>query len=89
MQNDGGNNMNFRDQIISDIKDYQERFPNVQNIHRMEWAFNYWVLDKLFYEDDELIEGKIVDFRDYGIDCFEIYEDTKDVYLIQNKFFFR
>ena len=43
---------NFRKQIEQDIKGYQDNFKFVANIHKDEWAFNYWVLDKLFYEDD-------------------------------------
>lgn len=52
-----------------------------------EWAFNYWILDKLFFEDEELIEEKIIDYHDMGVDAYEIYEDTKDIYLIQNKYY--
>lgn len=77
----------FLEQIKSDIKEYQKNFKNISNIHKDEWAFNYWVLDKLFYEDEELIEGKIVDYHDLGIDAYEIYEDVKEIYLIQNKYY--
>ncbi len=78
---------NFLEQIKEDIKIYQNEFPLITNIHTDAWAFNYWVLDKLFFEDEELIEGKIVDYHDLGIDAYEIYEETKDVYLIQNKYY--
>ena len=77
----------FKKQIEEDIKEYQLNFPYINNIDKDEWAFNYWILDKLFYEDEELIEEKIIDYHDLGIDAYEIYEDTKDVYLIQNKYF--
>lgn len=77
----------FKEQIDSDIKLYQERFSFIANIEKPEWAFNYWVLDKLFFEDEELIESKIVDYKDLGVDVFEIYEDTKDIYVIQNKYY--
>lgn len=77
----------FKEQIESDIKLYQERFRFIANIEKPEWAFNYWVLDKLFFEDEELIESKIVDYKDLGVDVFEIYEDTKDIYVIQNKYY--
>lgn len=77
----------FRMQIDQDILEYQERHKFIENIDKPEWAFNFWVLDKLFYEEEELIEEKIIDYKDYGIDCYEIYEDTKDIYLIQNKYF--
>ena len=77
----------FKKQIDQDIKEYQSRLKYVSNINKDEWAFNYWVLDKLFYEDEELIEEKIIDYNDMSIDCYEIYEDTKDIYLIQNKYY--
>lgn len=72
--------INFRNQIDEDIKEYQSKFKYISNIYKPEWAFNYWVLDKLFYEDEELIEEKIIDYGDMGIDCYEIYEDTKDIF---------
>ena len=78
---------NFIKQIQEDIKEYQINYPYIEHIEKDEWAFNYWILDKLFYEDEELIEEKIVDYHDLGIDSYEIYEDTKDIYLIQNKYY--
>jgi hypothetical protein len=77
----------FKKQIIEDIRAYQEDYPYIANIEKDEWAFNYWILDKLFYEESELIEEKIIDYHDMGIDAYEIYEDTKEIYLIQNKFY--
>ncbi len=77
----------FKKQIEEDIREYQENYKYISNIQKDEWAFNYWVLDKLFYEDEELVEEKIVDYHDLGIDAYEIYEDTKDIFLIQNKYY--
>lgn len=77
----------FKKQIMEDIAEYQQRFPNVANIMKDEWAFNFWVLDNLFSEEEELIEEKIVDYDDKGIDCFVWHEDLHDLYLIQNKFY--
>ena len=77
----------FKSQIDSDIAEYKENHPNISNIYKNEWALNYWVLDKLFFEDEEIIESKIIDYSDYGTDAYEFYEDTKDVYLIQNKYY--
>lgn len=68
----------FRKQITEDIKDYQEAFPNIANIEKDEWAFNFWILDKLFSVDENLIEENIVDYDDKGIDCFVWHEDLKD-----------
>lgn len=77
----------FKNQIEEDIKVYQKEFPKMDKIKKDEWAFNFWILDKFFYEDEELIEDKIIDYHDLGIDCYQCYEDTKEVYLIQNKYY--
>lgn len=77
----------FRYQIDSDLQEYATKFWYISNIKKPEWAFNFWILDNLFHEDEELIEEKIIDYNDKGVDCFEVYEDTKEVYLIQNKYY--
>lgn len=41
----------------------------------------------MFSEDEELIQEKIIDYHDYGIDCYVWHEDLHDLYLIQNKFY--
>jgi len=79
--------MTFKDQILEDIREYQKDNPFIENIQKDEWAFNYWVLDKLFNEDEEIIETKIIDYNDMGVDCYEIFEESDDIYLIQNKFY--
>ena len=56
-----GENMNsFKTQIDEDIKVYQEKYPAHHNMQKAEWAFNYWVLDKFFNEEEELIFDKII-----------------------------
>lgn len=37
--------------------------------------------------DEEMIPSCITDIQDKGIDCFVHYEDTKELYLIQNKYY--
>ena len=77
----------FKKQILEDIEDYQNRLYAVEHIDKVPWAFNFWILDKLFSIDEELIEEQIVDYNDKGIDCFVWHEDQHDLYLIQNKFY--
>lgn len=79
--------MDFRNQINEDILFYQKKFPNIQNINDDSWAFNFWILDKYFAVDEEIIENQIVENSDLGIDCYNFYEDTKEFYLIQNKYY--
>ncbi len=77
----------FKKQILEDIEDYQSKFDSVEHIEDVPWAFNFWVLDKLFSIDEDLIEEHIVDYNDKGIDCFVWHEDQHDLFLIQNKFY--
>lgn len=79
--------VDFKKQIDEDLAEYAEKYPNISNIKKPEWAFNFWVLDKLFSEDEQLIEEKIVDYDDKGIDCYVWHEDMHDLYLIQNKYY--
>ena len=80
--------VNFKQQIEEDFRDYRAIYgDSIANINKDAWAFNFWILDKLFNVDEEIIESRIVDYKDYGIDCFEISEETGDIYLIQNKFY--
>ncbi len=83
------NNINdFKNQIDSDIFEYQEKYKDVMNnISKNEWAFNFWILDKFFYVDENEIENYIIDYSDKGIDCYYFYDDTKELYLIQNKYY--
>lgn len=78
---------NFKLQIEEDIKDYQARHKEITNIQKPEWAFNFWVLDKLYSVDEDLIVEKILDYKDLGTDCYVWHEDSKDLYLIQNKYY--
>ena len=52
----------FINQINEDIKEYQERYPHMANMNKNEWAFNFWVLDKLYKEDEQLKEDKIIEY---------------------------
>lgn len=77
----------FRKQLSEDFEDYRTKYPNISNLAKDEWAFNFWVLDNLFSVDEDVIETNIVDYNDKGIDCFVWHEDLHDLYLIQNKFY--
>ena len=75
----------FIKQIDEDIKDYQDKYPTMPNIMKKEWALNFWILDKLYSVEEEIIEENIIDYNDKGIDCYVWHEDQRDLYLIQNK----
>ena len=79
--------MDFKSQIIEDIRDIQSEFPKVQHIDKDEWVFNFWILDKIFRVDEELIPNYITDYNDQGVDSYYFFEDAKELYIIQNKFY--
>ena len=37
----------FRTQLVEDFEMYRKRYPNIANLAKDEWAFNFWVLDNL------------------------------------------
>lgn len=78
---------NLRRQILEDFEDYRSKHLHIEHLEKDDWAFNFWVLDKLFSEDESLIEEEITDYNDKGVDCFVWHEDLHDLYLIQNKFY--
>ena len=77
----------FRNQIREDIVMIRKNNPFMSNIEKDEWVFNYWILDNIYNVDQELIESQITDYNDMGVDAYEFFEETKDLYLIQNKYY--
>lgn len=75
------------------LKQIKEDIENLKNDYGMaidysdDWWFNFWILEKLFYVDGEIILDYITENNDSGIDSFFYDEETKDLYLIQNKFY--
>lgn len=78
----------FRSQIIEDIEYIQaEYLVNNPFLKKQEYAFNYWILTKLFNIDEEVVEENITEYKDDGIDCYVYFEEAKELYIIQNKFY--
>lgn len=79
---------NFKEQIREDIQLIQKDYGYIDdNLRRDDFAFNYWVLSRLYGMDEEIIASNVTDINDKCIDCFVHYEDTKELYLIQNKYY--
>lgn len=78
----------FVQQIEEDIELIQRDWGHIdEHLDKKEYAFNYWVLSRLFSIDDELIPELITEYSDKAIDRFAFYEDSKEIYIIQNKFY--
>lgn len=79
---------NFKTQLLEDIDHIQKYYGYLDNkLNRKEFAFNYWILSKLYSLDEEVVWSNITEGNDKSIDCFVHYEDTKELFLIQNKFY--
>ena len=79
---------NFMEQIREDIQLIKRDYGHLDaNLQRDEFAFNYWILSRLFNLDEDVIPDNVIDIHDGGIDCFVHYGDTKELYIIQNKYY--
>ena len=78
----------FLTQIKEDIWLIQNEYvKNNPLLEKEEYAFNYWVLSKLFNVDEDTIDTNITEYSDDWCDCFVFFEDSKELYLIQNKYY--
>lgn len=78
----------FKDQIKEDISIIQSEWNKIDNLlYKDEYAFNYWILSKLYDIDEELIPNYVVEYNDKGIDCFVDFEESKELFIIQNKYY--
>lgn len=80
--------MDFFKQIQEDIEIIKEDFGHLnQHLLKSDYAFNHWVLSRLYSIDDDIIIDNITEYSDDGVDCFVFFEDEKQLYIIQNKFY--
>lgn len=77
----------FRQQIKEDIEVLKESLAWDSNTKNDEYTFNYWVLSNIYNLDEEECSANITEYNDKGIDCFVHYEDDKELYIIQNKYY--
>lgn len=78
----------FRLQLEEDIRLIQEDWTHIDsNIVKDEYAFNYWVLSRLYNIDEQIIPSNITEYNDKSIDCFVHFEESKELYIIQNKYY--
>lgn len=79
---------NFFQQIKEDIKLIQDNYKIYEPLlKKEEYAFNYWVLSKLYNVDEECIDSNITEYSDDACDCFVFFEESRELYIIQNKYY--
>ena len=78
----------FLEQIQEDIDNIKEEWGYInKNLSKDEYAFNYWILTRIFSIDEEIINSNITEYNDKGIDCFVHFPENKILYIIQNKYY--
>ena len=78
----------FLEQVKDDILLIRENYLKYDdNLSKDEYAFNYWVLSKLYNVDEDCIFDNITEYNDKAIDCFVHFDDCKELYIIQNKYY--
>lgn len=78
----------FKEQIQEDINIIKEQWEYVDsNLNSDAYAFNYWVLSRIYSLDEEIIPEYITEYSDKGIDCYVHFEENKELYIIQNKYY--
>ncbi|MDI9313020.1 MAG: AIPR family protein [Limnohabitans sp.] len=79
----GINDIDFREEIEENLNLLKERL----DIDKDEYAFHYWILSNLYQLDVETCKDNITEYNDKGIDCFVHFEENKELYIIQNKYY--
>lgn len=77
----------FKQQIAEDINLLKENIAWNDNINKDEYAFNYWILSNIYNLDEEGCSTNITEYNDKAIDCFVHFEEDKELYIIQNKYY--
>lgn len=78
----------FKNQISEDIRVIYEQWGYADNnLSKPEYAFNYWILSRIYNIDEEIIPEYITEYNDKSIDCFVHFEESKELYIIQNKYY--
>jgi hypothetical protein len=79
---------NFKEQIKEDILHIQEEWGNSNSLlNKEEYAFNYWILGRIYDMEESIMPDIITEYNDKGIDCYVHYEDSKELFIIQNKYY--
>ena len=76
----------FRQQIKDDISQIQMDSSD-DRVSKDYLAFNYWILANMYDEDEQASFDQITEYGDKGIDCFVHREESKELFIIQNKYY--
>ncbi len=80
--------VNFKNEIYNGIEEISNSYiANDPKLEKTEYGFLYWILLKLYNVDEEVVPDCITEYQDKSIDCFVHFEDNKELYIIQCKYY--
>ena len=82
------NLINFKMQIEEDIHFIRDSFMCLDNnLNKDSYGFLYWILTKIYNEDENNCIDLITEFNDKGNDAYIYFEETKELFLLQGKYY--
>ena len=77
----------FYNEIRDDLCEIRDNFRDDPKLDKDEYAFLYWLLLKIYHLDESEVADCITEGNDGGIDCYVHYPESKELYIIQAKFY--
>ncbi len=79
---------NFKKQIERDLVDIKSEYSRIDTkTSKPDYAFLYWVLLKIFNIDEESVSDYITEYNDKSIDLYVHFEETKELFIVQCKYY--
>ena len=80
--------LTFKNEIQNGLTEICNNYSYIdEKVNKPEYAFLYWVLLNLYNIDEEVVSDSITEYNDKSIDCYVHYEDNKELYIIQCKYY--
>ena len=80
--------LTFKNEIQNGLAEISKNYAYIdEKVNKPEYAFLYWVLMNLYNIDEEMVADSITEYNDKAVDCFVHYEDNKELYIIQCKYY--
>ena len=78
----------FKQEIENGLSEIANSFSYIdEKVQKPEYAFLYWTLMNIYNVDEEMVIDCITEYNDKAIDCFVHFEESKELYIIQCKYY--
>ncbi len=78
----------FRNEIHNGLLEISKNYRYITDkVEKREYGFLYWILMNLYNVDEEIVPDCITEYNDKSIDCFVHYQENKELYILQCKYY--